>query len=276
MRFTVMNGSVRGTGGVRSAVRARNGPGGRAVSSGGRRRRSIAHKAARESLRTDAAITGGHFPFFSFFLCVRGPLPIFFESFFFAFLEGYSYAGSASSVSGSACTTRSAAAPKRPAKLPSMALRRVLTRSPFATVQTRPRGVALYYDAGVVDNGGVATTGGGYLGPLEAEVMRVLWAAKEPLTVRAVLERLNRGRRPPLAYTTVMTVMARLAEKEVLRRERAGRGYAYEAAVPDEAAIAVRDLVRDYGDAAVAQFVDEARADPRLRRRLERLMREKQ
>ena len=119
------------------------------------------------------------------------------------------------------------------------------------------------------------TTSGGYLGPLEAEVMGLLWAAKEPLTVRTVLERLNRGRRPPLAYTTVMTVMARLAEKEILRRHRAGRGYAYEAAVPDEAAIAVRDLVRDYGDAAVAQFVDEARADPRLRRRLERLMREK-
>jgi predicted transcriptional regulator len=121
----------------------------------------------------------------------------------------------------------------------------------------------------------VTPSSGGYLGPLEAEVMQVLWAAKGPLPVRAVLERLNRGRRPPLAYTTVMTVMARLAEKEILHRNRLGRGYAYEAAVPDEAAIAVRDLVRDYGDAAVAQFVDEARADPRLRRRLERLLREK-
>ncbi len=225
--------------------------------------------------RADAVITAGYFPFFSFFLRVRGPLPIFFESIFFAFLEGYSYAGSASSVSGRACAMPSAAAPKRPANLPSMALRRVLTRSPFATVHTCPRRAGLYYDAGVVDNGRMPTTSGGYLGPLEAEVMGLLWAAKEPLTVRTVLERLNRGRRPPLAYTTVMTVMARLAEKEVLRRHRAGRGYAYEAAVPDEAAIAVHDLVRDFGDAAVAQFVDEARADPRLRRRLERLMREK-
>jgi predicted transcriptional regulator len=136
-------------------------------------------------------------------------------------------------------------------------------------------GRRLYYDAGVVDNGVVPTSGGGYLGPLETEVMEVLWAAKEPLAVRAVLERLNRGRRPPLAYTTVMTVMARLAEKDILRRHRAGRGYEYEAAVSDEAAIAVRELMRDYGDAAVAQFVDEARANPRLRRRLERLLREK-
>jgi predicted transcriptional regulator len=110
------------------------------------------------------------------------------------------------------------------------------------------------------------------LGPLEAEVMNVLWTAGAPLTVRDVLERINRGRRASLAYTTVMTVMARLAEKEILRRELDGRGYRYRAALPDAAAIAVRDVVRDFGEAAMAQFVDAARADPKLRRRLERLM----
>jgi predicted transcriptional regulator len=110
------------------------------------------------------------------------------------------------------------------------------------------------------------------LGPLEAEVMRAMWAACEPLSVRAVLERLNAGRVPALAYTTVMTVMARLAEKDILRRRLNGRGYVYEAALPDAAAIAVRNLVRDFGDAAVAGFVDEARADPRLRARLQRLL----
>lgn len=113
------------------------------------------------------------------------------------------------------------------------------------------------------------------LGSLEAEVMRVAWAAREPLSVRAVLARLNEGRRPALAYTTVMTVMARLAEKEILRRTLNGRGYVYEAAVPDAAAIAVRNVVRDFGDAAVAGFVDEARSDPKLRARLERLLRER-
>ena len=58
------------------------------------------------------------------------------------------------------------------------------------------------------------------LGALEREVMRVLWGADDPRTVRAVLEELNRHRRPQLAYTTVMTVMGRLAEKGVLRRVR--------------------------------------------------------
>jgi predicted transcriptional regulator len=114
----------------------------------------------------------------------------------------------------------------------------------------------------------------GLLGPLEADVMRVLWAAREPLAVRGVLETVNRGRTPALAYTTVMTVLSRLAEKRILHRTRAGRGYVYEPAAPNEAAIAVRELVRDYGDAAVAHFVDEARSDPELRRRLERLLAE--
>lgn len=112
------------------------------------------------------------------------------------------------------------------------------------------------------------------LGPLEAEVMRVAWSAREPLAVRAVQDRMNEGRTPPLAYTTVMTVMARLAGKDILRRRLNGRGYVYEAAVPDAAAIAVRNLVRDFGDAAVAGFVEEARADPKLRVRLERLLRD--
>jgi predicted transcriptional regulator len=110
------------------------------------------------------------------------------------------------------------------------------------------------------------------LGPLEREVMQALWSADEPLNVRAVLDRLNDSRRPPLAYTTVMTVLSRLSDKEILRRRRAGRGYVYEAALSDEAAIAVRETMRDFGDAAVAHFVDEARADPRLRRRLLRLL----
>jgi predicted transcriptional regulator len=105
--------------------------------------------------------------------------------------------------------------------------------------------------------------------------MEALWAAPKPLRVRSVLEILNHGRRPPLAYTTVMTVMARLAEKDVLRRVKEGRGYVYEPAVADEAGLAVRDVIRDFGDSALAHFVDEARSDPRLLKRLERLMREK-
>jgi predicted transcriptional regulator len=110
------------------------------------------------------------------------------------------------------------------------------------------------------------------LGPLEAEVMNVLWSAGRPMSVRDVLAELNRSRSEPLAYTTAMTVLARLAEKEILARVRDGRGYLYEPAVTDTAQIAVRGVMRDFGDAAMARFVDEARADPQMLERLRRML----
>jgi predicted transcriptional regulator len=114
------------------------------------------------------------------------------------------------------------------------------------------------------------------LGPLEAEVMRTLWRSDEPLSVRQLLGQLNGDREQQLAYTTVMTVMNRLTEKGALRRERRGRGYAYEPTAEDAAGLAVQSVVREFGDAALAQFVDQARADPKLLHRLERLLDEEQ
>ena len=116
---------------------------------------------------------------------------------------------------------------------------------------------------------------GGLLGPLEGELMEILWSTKRPMTVREVLELANGRRTEPLAYTTVMTVMSRLAEKGALARRREGRSFAYEPTAADAAAIAVRQVVRDFGDTAVAHFVEEARADPELRRRLKRLLDER-
>ena len=110
------------------------------------------------------------------------------------------------------------------------------------------------------------------VGPLEAEVLEVLWSGTPPMGVRDVLERMNADRSHPLAYTTVMTVMARLADKQILRRQLDGRGYVYEPLVRDAAEIAVRGVMRDFGDAALAHFVDEARANPKLLKRLARLL----
>ena len=111
-------------------------------------------------------------------------------------------------------------------------------------------------------------------GPLESEVMRNVWAADGPVSVREVVELLNAGRPEPLAYTTVMTVMNRLAEKQALVRSPAGRSYVYEATAPDPAGIAVKNVIRTYGDEALAHFVDEARADPEVWRRMQRMMSE--
>jgi len=134
----------------------------------------------------------------------------------------------------------------------------------------------LYYDSVVGKTGDVSERSEPrrMLGVLESEVMSTLWSAGEALPVRTVLDRLNEGRQSPLAYTTVMTVLARLAEKGVLTRELVGRGFVYAATVEDEAGIAVRGVVRDYGEAALAHFVEQAKADPKLYRRLRRLMAE--
>lgn len=74
----------------------------------------------------------------------------------------------------------------------------------------------------------MASTG---LGDLEREVMAHLWDADGPLTVRQVHETLLAGSSGPtgrsLAYTTVMTVLDRLAKKGVVRQERADRAYRY-------------------------------------------------
>ena len=102
--------------------------------------------------------------------------------------------------------------------------------------------------------------------------MAAVWSAEGPVTVRRVVDALNERRRKPLAYTTVMTVMTRLAGKGTLRRRREGRGYLYEATAADPAGLAVNRVLRDHGDAALAHFVEEAGQDDELRARLRKLL----
>lgn len=104
--------------------------------------------------------------------------------------------------------------------------------------------------------------------------MDVVWQADSPVSVRLVLDALNERRDKPLAYTTVMTVMSRLVTKNVLAREGERRRYVYEATATDAAGLAVRDVLRAHGDAAVAHFVDEARTDPAVLRRLRAILAE--
>lgn len=62
------------------------------------------------------------------------------------------------------------------------------------------------------------------LGELETEIMNAIWELKEA-TVQAVVDALRPRRK--LAYTTVMTVMSRLAEKGFLKRRKDGRSFVY-------------------------------------------------
>jgi predicted transcriptional regulator len=62
------------------------------------------------------------------------------------------------------------------------------------------------------------------LGPLEADIMQVIWKIQKA-TVQDVYDELSRDR--TIAYNTVMTVMTRLAQKGVLKRQKDGRAYVY-------------------------------------------------
>ena len=63
------------------------------------------------------------------------------------------------------------------------------------------------------------------LGELERAVMEVLWDRGTPAAVRDVARALSER---DLAYTTVMTVLDRLAKKGFVRRQRDGRAWRYE------------------------------------------------
>jgi predicted transcriptional regulator len=62
------------------------------------------------------------------------------------------------------------------------------------------------------------------LAPLELDCMNTLWPIGEG-TVREIRDLL--APRTPRAYTTIMTIMDRLARKGIVERRKAGRAYVY-------------------------------------------------
>src|ERR1700756_315279 len=114
---------------------------------------------------------------------------------------------------------------------------------------------------------------------LEAEVMESLWASGEA-SVRSVMEALNKEASKPRAYTTYMTIMARLHKKGILDRRREGKTDFYAPSQSREEYQALRaraqgeELVAQYGDVALSNFAEQmAGLDPARRRALQRLAR---
>jgi predicted transcriptional regulator len=102
------------------------------------------------------------------------------------------------------------------------------------------------------------------LGPLEAEIMDVVWDEGE-VTVRDVHGSLNAKR--PIAYTTVMTTLGRLTDKGLLRRVEAQPAHRFSALLTREqyARSTVKSvvdwLVSHFPDPAVSYFVDRVEAE---------------
>ena len=93
-------------------------------------------------------------------------------------------------------------------------------------------------------------------GALEADVLRVLWRVDGPITPAEV----RAGLGTELAYTTVMTILARLWQKGLAERTKEGRAYAYSAVVSESelAATRMRDALAATSDrtATMSRFVD--------------------
>ncbi|MCL4523013.1 MAG: BlaI/MecI/CopY family transcriptional regulator [Acidobacteria bacterium] len=81
------------------------------------------------------------------------------------------------------------------------------------------------------------------LAPLELDCLSVLWPMGEG-TVRDIREALRASR--PRAYTTIMTILDRMAQKGIVSRRKAGRAWVY---VPNVSA-------RDARERAVQRLVE--------------------
>ena len=60
-------------------------------------------------------------------------------------------------------------------------------------------------------------------GALESDVLRALWDLDRPAGLTDVVEQMQTR----LAYTSIATILGRLCEKSLARREREGRVYRY-------------------------------------------------
>lgn len=97
------------------------------------------------------------------------------------------------------------------------------------------------------------------LGDLEADIMEQMWL-RSPASVREVHDSLAENR--TIAYTTVMTVMGRLAQKGVLKRQQRGRAFLYQPTCSREEFCSnavntvVEGLLGGFGEPVLSQFVD--------------------
>jgi predicted transcriptional regulator len=94
-------------------------------------------------------------------------------------------------------------------------------------------------------------------GELERAVLTCLWSTGTPMSAADVRLAMDAG----LAYTTVMTILSRLHDKQLVEREAVGRAFYYRPLVgPDELAArrmraALADGARRLG--TLTAFVDE-------------------
>ena len=96
----------------------------------------------------------------------------------------------------------------------------------------------------------------GLLGELEQKIMDVLWQSSVPLKPAEVKDKIEGN----LAYTTIMTVLKRMADKQLLSRQKTGNVYVY-SPLTDKKTYACscldhlfEHLLSTYGQEAITSF----------------------
>lgn len=120
---------------------------------------------------------------------------------------------------------------------------------------------------------------GKVLGELESDVMEIIWQSKGPISVRTVTQSLQKKRQ--IAYTTVMTIMGRLVNKGLLKRQESGKAYVYQPVYSKEKFLSrvsrqiIKNFIASFGEAAVAHFAEEInKLTPEKRKQLQKMLKE--
>jgi predicted transcriptional regulator len=98
--------------------------------------------------------------------------------------------------------------------------------------------------------------------PLELLCLNALWSL-EQASVKEVREMVAASR--PLAYTTVMTVLDRLARRAIVTRRKAGRAFVYAPAVSRDAIrrLALQEFLDSYFESSQYELLEFLRGEPR-------------
>jgi len=118
---------------------------------------------------------------------------------------------------------------------------------------------------------------GKVLGKLESEIMDIIWRKGCPVNVRDVHAEIEARRK--IAYTTVMTVMGRLAAKNLLQKWSEGNTSYFLPVISQEeftrgvVGKVMDSLLDDFADATLSHFMQRVQKDDReIIRKLEEIL----
>jgi predicted transcriptional regulator len=118
------------------------------------------------------------------------------------------------------------------------------------------------------------------LGPLESDIMEIVWDSYEPVSVRQVHSALAR-KKHDLAYSTVKAVLTNLTTKGSLRCNGKGKSNYFSAVESREkfkektVSAVIDSLLKNHREPLIANLVDRVLDDEKTLREVERMIAKK-